>query len=221
MSGSAEREVERRSKCREDAGECWADLCASNLIPGTTEVGVAMKISEYIIRAAERETRLAVAAAFSRAAQPLDDEINWHVGNNDPHTSCADYGCSDLIDFRDRIRALTPADAAAELERPVAAAVQAEHSNHTQFAIDIYAALVDPVEDHNLKESELFAACLKAATDQRESLYNLARLVAAARLEEAQRYQHDADCEGVVGCWCQTRRIADLERAASPKDTKA
>lgn len=63
-----------------------------------------------------------LAAAFSKAAQPLDDEINWHVGNNDPHTSCADYGCSDLIDFRDHIRALTPADAAAELSRLVAAA---------------------------------------------------------------------------------------------------
>jgi hypothetical protein len=58
----------------------------------------------------------------------------------------------------------------AELDAAVQAATELEHANHVQFANDIYATLVDPVESSFDNEADLFTQCLKAATEQRQAL---------------------------------------------------
>lgn len=56
------------------------------------------------------------------------------------------------------------------------AAVMVEHSNHVEFANDMYAILVDPCGDeYSMKEQELFAACRKAALESRERLLGRTR----------------------------------------------
>lgn len=64
----------------------------------------------------------------------------------------------------------------------VQAAVMAEHANHVQFANDMYAILVDPVENEKLNEVALFERLKQAAIEQRQALHDVSERVRAAEV---------------------------------------
>jgi hypothetical protein len=82
---------------------------------------------------------------------------------------------------RPRIGNSQVSDIAAFIRQREAAATMKEHANHVQFASDMYSILVDPCAEGSMKEADIFAACLKAATEQREALYEAHKTIAGER----------------------------------------
>lgn len=85
-----------------------------------------------------------------------------------------------MSEYKKAIRALNK-EATEAFERYVQRAVETEHANHVEFASDIYSTLIDPCAEGTIKEADLFAQCLKAATDQRQLIQDLMEQVTAAR----------------------------------------
>lgn len=89
----------------------------------------------------------------------------WHVVTEDVHFPQDPPGTI-------RFKSSGPiCDLCLALSRVADDATVAEHSNHVQFAADMYSILVDPCADGSIKEAEMFETLKRAATEQRETIY--------------------------------------------------
>jgi hypothetical protein len=72
-----------------------------------------------------------------------------------------------------------------------------EHANHVQFFNDLYATLVDPVAEGQIKEADLMKALLESASWYRQHVYDLENQTAKLQAEIAELKVKLADLEEV------------------------
>jgi len=173
---------------------------------------------------AEAEAAMLLAAA-GRVRKFSTEAYHEGIESNGPAREDWLRRSTDAERYAKAVEALQSSDVAAALakhEATIAAeAFQAglrEHGKHLgQFLNDMYATMIDPVDDHGMKVAELCETLLKAARDNRQALADsqvaLARRDAETRRDEAKwwRYlaqMHDESYFAVEG----DKRIAEHEK---------